>query len=56
MTIEVMTKSMEGSVEAFQAELKTLRTGRAHPGLLERVSVDYYGSLTPLKQMAKLQF
>ena len=54
MTIEIMQQAMENTVEAFRTELKTLRTGRAHPGLLERVTVDYYGSLTPLKQMANI--
>jgi len=45
---ERMTKS----VEATSHEFATVRTGRASPTLLDRVSVDYYGAVTPLKQLA----
>ncbi len=41
-------------VETFQADLKKLRTGRAHPSLIETLKVDYYGSDTPLKQVANI--
>ncbi|UTC24660.1 ribosome recycling factor [Candidatus Comchoanobacter bicostacola] len=54
MVNENMKKKMQAAVDAFKEELIGLRTGRAHPGLLERVSVDYYGSQTPLKQMANI--
>ena len=43
---------MEKSIDAFKNELSKLRTNRAHPSLLEHVKVDYYGSLTPLNQVA----
>jgi ribosome recycling factor len=43
---------MAKSVEAIRAEFGTVRTGRASPALLDRVSVDYYGAQTPLKQLA----
>jgi ribosome recycling factor len=45
---ERMTKS----VEAMRHEFGTVRTGRATPGLLDRITVDYYGAVTPLKQLA----
>src|SRR4051795_12080100 len=43
---------MGKAVEATQNEFGTVRTGRASPTLLDRVSVDYYGTPTPLKQLA----
>ena len=43
---------MRKSVEALKEEFKRLRTGRAHTGLLEHVSVDYYGSQVPISQAA----
>ena len=41
-------------VETFQSDLKKLRTGRAHPSLIENLKVDYYGTDTPLKQVANI--
>ena len=41
-------------VENFQGDLKKLRTGRAHPSLIENMKVDYYGTDTPLKQVANI--
>lgn len=43
---------MARSVEAMRHEFATVRTGRATPALLDRISVDYYGASTPLKQLA----
>ncbi len=43
---------MAKSVESTTHEFATVRTGRASPALLDRVSVDYYGAVTPLKQLA----
>jgi len=43
---------MAKSVEATQGEFNSVRTGRASPSLLDRIQVDYYGSPTPLKQLA----
>ncbi len=43
---------MEKVINAFQRELATLRAGRATPALLDRIEVDYYGTLTPLNQLA----
>jgi ribosome recycling factor len=45
---------MEKSVEASRNELATVRTGRASPHLLDRITVDYYGTPTPLKQLANV--
>ncbi|MEM7542024.1 MAG: ribosome recycling factor [Pseudomonadota bacterium] len=45
---------MGKSIEAFRASLAKLRTGRAHPSLLEHVFVDYYGARTPLTQAANV--
>ncbi len=45
-------RRMEGAVKALGTELSTVRTGRASAALLDRVSVDAYGTRTPLKQVA----
>lgn len=45
---------MKKSLEALKAELTKLRTGRAHPSLLNHVTVDYYGSQVPLSQVANI--
>ncbi|HCL26183.1 MAG TPA: ribosome recycling factor [Dehalococcoidia bacterium] len=50
---EVSTK-MDRAVEAFKRDLQQLRTGRATPALVENVEVDYYGTMTPLKQIASI--
>jgi ribosome recycling factor len=47
-------ESMGKSVEALKNELKRLRTGRASLAILDGIKVDYYGSMTPLNQMATL--
>ncbi|MGC9349656.1 MAG: ribosome recycling factor [Anaerolineae bacterium] len=43
---------MAKTVRSLEAELRTVRTGRASPALVERVMVDYYGTQTPLNQLA----
>jgi ribosome recycling factor len=43
---------MKKTIEALEAKLRTIRTGRASPALVEQVMVDYYGTPTPLKQLA----
>lgn len=45
---------MKKAVESTRKELQGIRTGRANPGLLDRVVVDYYGAPTPLKQLANI--
>ena len=58
MTIADIKKSAEAkmgkSIEAFKNELHKIRTGRAHPGILDQVHVDYYGSMVPLSQVANV--
>ena len=45
---------MEKSVAAIRQEFASVRTGRASPALLDRITVDYYGTQTPLRQLANL--
>jgi ribosome recycling factor len=45
-------KSMKGAIDHLQHELKGIRTGRASTGLIDHVRVDYYGSPTPITQLA----
>lgn len=45
---------MGKSVESTRHEYSTLRTGRANPGLLDRIHVNYYGANTPLRQLAQV--
>lgn len=47
-------QKMIKSIEALKATLAKIRTGRAHPGILEQINVDYYGNPTPLSQVANL--
>ena len=58
MTLEDIKKTahdkMGKSVEALKNELHKIRTGRAHPGLLDQVHVDYYGSSVPISQVANV--
>ena len=45
---------MEKAIEALRRELSTIRTGRANPALVDHIRVDYYGTPTPLKQLASV--
>src|SRR5688572_33022033 len=45
---------MDKAVGVFQGELRGLRTGRATPALVDTLRVEYYGSPTPLKQLAQI--
>ena len=47
-------QKMLKSIEAFRNELAKVRTGRAHPGILDQVHVDYYGSPVPISQVANV--
>jgi len=47
-------QKMAKSIEAFKTDLSKVRTGRAHTGLLDHVTVDYYGTATALNQVAKV--
>jgi len=52
--IEDARERMGKSVESFRSDLTRLRTGRAHPSLLDHVMVNYYGTPTPLNQTANV--
>ena len=58
MTIEDIKKTAEQkmarSVEVFRNELQKIRTGRAHPGILDQVHVEYYGAHLPISQVANV--
>ncbi len=47
-------QKMLKSIEAFKTELTKIRTGRAHPGILDQVQIDYYGSMVPISQVANV--
>ena len=47
-------RRMDGSVEHTRGEFNTVRTGRASAALLDRITIDYYGTATPLKQLATI--
>jgi ribosome recycling factor len=52
--IQDATRRMDKSVESTQVEFNTIRTGRASAALLDRITVQYYGQPTPLKQLATI--
>lgn len=57
MIKELLSDNMpafESALDRFSIEASKLRTGRANPALVENVSVDYYGTRTPLKQIANI--
>jgi ribosome recycling factor len=47
-------QKMGRSIESLKGELHKIRTGRAHPGILDQVQVDYYGSMVPISQVANV--
>ena len=51
---KVAEQKMQKSVEALKADLGKVRTGRAHTGILDHIQVDYYGTPTPINQLANL--
>ncbi len=53
MKLSEAESTMQKTVEATQRAFNTIRTGRANASLLDKVSVDYYGSPTPLKVTGK---
>lgn len=58
MTVADIRKTAETkmvkTIESFKNELQKIRTGRAHPGLLDQVHVEYYGSMVPISQVANV--
>ena len=47
-------RRMDKSIEATHHEFNSIRTGRASPALLDRITIDYYGTPTPLKSLASI--
>ncbi len=58
MTVADIRKTAEAkmakTIESFKHELVKIRTGRAHPGILDQVHVEYYGSMVPISQVANV--
>lgn len=48
------SERMDGAIQSLQRELAGIRTGRAHAGLIESLSVEYYGTPTPLNQLGSI--
>lgn len=53
-TIQDARQRMDKSIEAFRSEIAKIRTGKATTALLDGVKVDYYGTMTPLKQVGNV--
>ena len=53
-TLQELQEKIDKAHEALRRELAKLRTGRAHPDLLDAIKVDYYGVPTPIKQLATI--
>ncbi len=47
-------KKMSKTISVYKEDLQSIRAGRANPALLDKISVDYYGQMTPLKQVASV--
>jgi ribosome recycling factor len=54
LVLEEANQAMDKSLRGLRVELQKIRTGRANPTLLEGIQVDYYGTMTPLQQLANL--
>jgi len=57
MLKDIMVKAeqrMQGAIRSLEEEMAGIRTGRASPALVEHLSVEYYGTLTPLQQLATI--
>ena len=54
MIILDATDKLDKAIENFEKRLRTVRAGRANPSSLDGINVDYYGSMTPLKQLATI--
>ncbi|MBO2517202.1 MAG: ribosome recycling factor [Clostridiales bacterium] len=52
--ISATKDKMNKTVEFFKKDMQSLRAGRANPQILDRITVDYYGTATPLKQMGNI--
>ena len=54
MKEQEIQENMNKSIEATQRNFNTIRTGRANASLLDRISVEYYGTETPIKSLASI--
>lgn len=54
LILDTAEESMDKAVEFLRQELNSIRAGRAQPSMIENIRVDYYGSKTPLNQMASI--
>lgn len=54
LILDDASEHMDASIEHLLGEFKSIRAGRASPAMLENIRVDYYGSITPLNQMASV--
>ncbi|MFA6868915.1 MAG: ribosome recycling factor, partial [Bacteroidales bacterium] len=54
LCIETMKESMQNAILHFEKEFDKIRAGKANVKMLDGVKVDYYGSITPLSQVASL--
>ena len=52
--LKELQESMDKAIDFLQNEYLSIRTGRAHPGLVSDIKLDYYGTPTPLKQIANI--
>ena len=53
--LDNVESKMKKAADNLEANLRTIRTGRANANMLERVSVEYYGSPTPINQISSIQ-
>ncbi|MEG0290481.1 MAG: ribosome recycling factor [Erysipelotrichaceae bacterium] len=52
--LDKTTQKMDKAIASLSTSLQSIRTGRANPTILERVSIDYYGSMTPINQVSSI--
>lgn len=52
--LKEVNPKMGAAIENFKADLARIRTGRANPGILDGILVSYYGTMTPLREMASV--
>ena len=54
MTLLEGEERMDKTIESYERELSTVRTGRANASLLDTIMIDYYGVQTPIKQLSSI--
>ena len=55
LDVKDFERKMQKSIEAYENELKSIRAGRANPGVLDKITVDYYGSPTAITSIAEVK-